>query len=86
MTRNPQPIPKPESARPLVTLPTAAEDAELLNRRQAAAVLNVSPASLALWASKGEGPDVVQLSPRRVAYRLQDLLDFAAARVIKKGA
>jgi hypothetical protein len=53
----------------------------------AAEWLGVSPALLEHMRASGEGPRFVRLSTRRIGYRLGDLIDYAAERVVDpKGA
>ena len=54
----------------------------LISRRQAAAYLNVSIATLARWQCLGTGPDWVRLSGKAGGYTLQALQDFVRARVM----
>jgi predicted DNA-binding transcriptional regulator AlpA len=59
---------------------------ELLNQRQAAARLGLgSPRTLESWRLRGFGPAFVRLSSRLVRYRVSDLDEWIAARVIGAG-
>lgn len=49
----------------------------LLRPREVAAVLRTSEKTLERWRSVGEGPAVTRIGPRRVAYRVADVLAFA---------
>lgn len=66
-----------QTKRPLIKKPNYQLD-ELLRDRQAAAVLNVSPKTLANWRVCGTGPRFVK-SGRLVTYRYADLQAFVAA-------
>jgi predicted DNA-binding transcriptional regulator AlpA len=59
---------------------------ELLNQRQAAARLGLgSPRTLESWRLRGFGPAFVRLSSRLVRYRVSDLDEWIAARVVGAG-
>lgn len=49
---------------------------ELLTRREVAALLRVSEASLSRWARVGSGPRCLWLSPTVPRYRREDVLVF----------
>jgi predicted DNA-binding transcriptional regulator AlpA len=71
MSRSPQSL----------TLAAAAQmgDASLLTATETADVLRVSERTVERWRSTGEGPAFVRVGPRRVAYRVRDVLSFAGA-------
>lgn len=89
--RPPRKIPPP----PQVPIPT---DGRLLTEQEASAYLRVSVATLQVWRSLGKGPAYVKMteseSPRQdqrnkgvpVRYRLEDLMEFAAKRVLRPGS
>ncbi|WP_446721314.1 helix-turn-helix transcriptional regulator [Luteococcus sp. H101] len=59
------------------------EDAEFLTNWQAASFLGgLSPNTLTQWRADGKGPRFVKLGSR-VAYRKQDLRDWAESQVIE---
>lgn len=58
---------------------------ELLSPKQAAAFLTLSVAQLATWRVQGIGPKWSRVSPRRIAYRLEDLRSHVAEN-LSKGA
>lgn len=51
----------------------------LLTRRETAHLLRTSCRSLERWASDGSGPRLVKIGPRRVGYRIEDVLEFLGA-------
>jgi predicted DNA-binding transcriptional regulator AlpA len=53
----------------------------LLDERDAAAALGLTPRTLQAWRSAGEGPPHVRISSRCVRYRVADLEDWAEARL-----
>ncbi len=62
-----------------LTLPSA----PLLTRDEAAAILQVSPQTLANWATTGRGGlPFVRLSKRAVRYRVADVERFLADRTV----
>jgi hypothetical protein len=52
---------------------------ELVPDSRAAAVLHLSPGTLATWRSKRRGPPYVKIG-RRIFYRMQDLNRFIGAQ------
>ena len=46
----------------------------IVSEREACAIRGVSPDTLQRQAARGEGPERIKLSPRRVGYRLSSLL------------
>ncbi len=64
-----------------VTLSNAAElgGQSLLTPPEAANALRISERTLERWRSTGAGPSHVRVGPRRVMYRVQDVLTFASA-------
>ena len=54
----------------------------LLNTRQAAALLGLSPRSLEDWRLRGYGPRFVRMSPRAVRYRPRELARWVAEREV----
>ena len=46
----------------------------IVSEKKAAEIRGVSPDTLRRAAARGEGPKRIQLSPRRVGYRLSELL------------
>lgn len=53
----------------------------LVNERQAAKLLSVSPRALQKWRSNGRGPVFVRISKRCIRYRPEDLARWAADRI-----
>ncbi len=53
----------------------------LLNERQAAKLLSVSPRALQKWRSNGRGPLFVRISARCIRYRPRDLATWATDRI-----
>lgn len=53
---------------------------QLLSPKQAAAVLNLSPVTLAKWRCAGGGPRFVRYTSRCIRYQLADLDQWVAAR------
>lgn len=49
----------------------------LLTRTEAAEVLRVSDRTLERWDSLGSGPKPLRIGPRRVAYTVGSVIDFA---------
>lgn len=48
----------------------------LLSPAETAAVLRTSPRTLEHWRSVGNGPRATRVGPRRVTYRVADVLAF----------
>jgi predicted DNA-binding transcriptional regulator AlpA len=48
----------------------------IVSEREAAQIRNVSPDTLRRLAARGEGPRRIKLSPRRVGYRLSEVLSI----------
>lgn len=63
----------------LVAQPAANPD-DLLSPGQVAAWLEVSPQFLEVARHKGYGPKYIRLSPRRIRYRRQHVLDWLNQR------
>ncbi len=53
----------------------------LLNERQAAKLLSVSPRALQKWRSNGRGLLFVRISARYIRYRPRDLATWATDRI-----
>lgn len=53
----------------------------LLNEKQAAAYLNLTPRALQMWRHKGDGPKYVRISKRAVRYRMEDLIAFVNSKI-----
>ena len=53
--------------------PTPTPD-RIVSEKEAAEIRGVSPDTLQRQAERGEGPERIRLSPRRVGYRLSELL------------
>ncbi|MER9494167.1 MULTISPECIES: helix-turn-helix domain-containing protein [unclassified Mesorhizobium] len=51
--------------------------ASLLTPPEAAETLRVSARTLERWRMTGSGPKFVRIGPRRLAYRVADILAFA---------
>ena len=51
----------------------------LLTPGETARVLRVSARTIERWRSTGEGPKVTRIGPRRIAYRVMDILEFTQA-------
>ncbi|RWD79761.1 MAG: DNA-binding protein [Mesorhizobium sp.] len=51
--------------------------ASLLTPPEAAETLRVSARTLERWRMTGDGPKFVRIGPRRLAYRVSDVLAFA---------
>lgn len=62
-----------------LTLSSAAElgARSLLTPAEAAQALRVSERTLERWRTTGAGPAATRIGPRRIAYRVSDLLAFA---------
>ena len=68
-------------------VPEPAED-ERVTTEQAAKILGVSPITMAIWRTKGQGPDFDKIGGRAVRYRRSVLEAYARenrGRVGKKG-
>ena len=71
----------------LTQVPPPRQDGEidglekLVNERQAAKFLSVSPRALQKWRSSGRGPLFVRISARCIRYRLRDLAKWTADRL-----
>lgn len=61
-------------------------ESDLLNTRDAAQYLGLSPATLGTWRSIGGGPPFVRYSARCVRYRRKDLDVWVASRVARNTA
>jgi len=53
---------------------------QMIRPAKAAGLLGVHRATLWRWVRRGELPPPIKLGPRVVAWRLQDLREFAAKR------
>ncbi|MHA7295534.1 helix-turn-helix transcriptional regulator [Arthrobacter sp. HLT1-21] len=53
----------------------------LLTVPQAAEMLQLSPKTLANWASAGTGPRRVKLTARDIRYRRSDLMEFISEKL-----
>lgn len=53
-----------------------------MNTREAAEFLRLQPCTLQQWRWRGGGPPFVRMSARAIRYRLADLEDFVAKRVV----
>lgn len=60
---------------------TIEDPARLLTVVQAAELLQLSPKTLANWASAGTGPRRVKLTARDIRYRRSDLMEFIAEKL-----
>lgn len=60
-------------------------DVGVLDRKEAAAALKVSPRTLTNWAYRGEGPRCVKIGGR-ILYRREDILDYIAGLEAVGGA
>ena len=71
----------------ITQMPRTSQDGEfdglekLVNERQAAKILSVSPRALQKWRSNGRGPLFVRISARCIRYRLPDLAKWTADRL-----
>ena len=71
----------------LARMPRTRQDGEidglekLVNERQAAKILSVSPRALQKWRSNGRGPPFIRISARCIRYRLRDLAKWTADRL-----
>lgn len=59
----------------------AAQGALLLDERQAATLLQLTPRTLQAWRYQGGGPSFVRISARCIRYRPEDLRRWAAERL-----
>lgn len=59
---------------------------QLVNEREAAAILNYSVRALQNWRCRGGGPDFVKVSSRSVRYRRADLEKWIADRTVSNTA
>ena len=50
----------------------------VVSEREAAEIIGVSPDTLRRMVKRGEGPDRIKISARRIGYRLSALNDFLA--------
>lgn len=57
-----------------IPLPADAELDRIIPELEAARLRNVSPDTLRRQAKRGEGPRRIQLSPRRIGYRLREVI------------
>jgi hypothetical protein len=66
-------------ANPLLTLEDAARlgPASLLTSAETAKALRIRIRTLESWRANNVGPAFVRLGPRRIAYRVRDVLAFA---------
>lgn len=71
-----------EQASSNITVTPPATTPQNLTTTEAAAYLNIKPATLEQWRWRGEGPRFVKLS-RSVRYRLADLESFLEGRVYR---
>lgn len=53
----------------------------LVDERDAAELLSLTPRTLQEWRRRGEGPPHVRVSSRCIRYRIVDLEEWAAERV-----
>jgi len=51
-----------------------------LTAPEAAAILRLSPITLARWRVQGYGPQWIKMGPKRVCYAMDDLKAFADAQ------
>jgi len=56
------------------SIPTIPANDRIVSEKEAAQIRGVSEYTLRRQAQRGEGPLRIKLSPRRVGYRLSDLL------------
>ena len=54
----------------------------LIDEKRAAEILGVKPRSLQAWRIRGGGPPYVKISAKCVRYRITDLEEWAAERVV----
>lgn len=64
---------------PIKPTPEEPYDDALVDTKEAARILNLAPATLATWRTRGGGPDYVKLGSR-VAYARPTLRAWALAR------
>jgi predicted DNA-binding transcriptional regulator AlpA len=57
-----------------------ATGSRLITRAEKCAMLNISPSTSERWGREGFGPRAIKIGPRRVGYRLADVLAFITAR------
>ena len=55
---------------------------KLVSERAAASLLDLTPSALRKWRQQKRGPAFIRLSGRCVKYRVSDLENFLAERVI----
>lgn len=59
---------------------------DLLNEREAAKLLSISPATMNRWRCERVGPDFLRVSRRAIRYRRCDLERWLEARVVSMGS
>lgn len=59
-------------------------DDEILDRKEAARLLKVTPKTLTNWACRGEGPRSARVGGR-IVYLKSDIFDYVAQRVAAPG-
>lgn len=55
----------------------------LINERQAAILLSVTPRALQMWRFLGKGPKFIRISRNCVRYKLKTLQDWISAREVQ---
>jgi predicted DNA-binding transcriptional regulator AlpA len=59
---------------PIRPIPVTPANDRIVSEREAAQIRGVSEYTLRRQAQRGEGPERIQLSPRRIGYRYSSLL------------
>jgi predicted DNA-binding transcriptional regulator AlpA len=57
---------------------------QLLTTKEVAAMLGVTPTTMAIWRYRGKGPTWVQLANRMVRYRSADVEAFVRERTVTR--
>jgi len=56
---------------------------KLLNQNAAAQFLGLSPITLEVWRSRGDGPRFVRLSRRAIRYQFSEIMKFVKAHEVE---
>lgn len=57
----------------------------VVNERDAAALLGLSPSTLRIWRSNGKGPRFARISSHCIRYRREDLHAFVEKHLVDPG-
>jgi predicted DNA-binding transcriptional regulator AlpA len=67
-------MPPTDLRNPIRPIPVTPANDRIVSEREAAQIRGVSEYTLRRQAQRGEGPQRIQLSPRRIGYRYSSLL------------